>query len=194
MWFTRLSIDRPIFVVVFMMTVLVLGLRSLSSMNVDLNPPINFPFVSITTSYPGTAPEEMETLVTKKIEDAVSDVNGIQHITSSSQNGTSTVSIQFDLGVNPDTAENQVREKVDAARAGMPRDVLPSTVNRIDISDQPVLTMAMSTDMSLKQARYQADKTIEPLISQVSGVARVDITGGDTREIQILVDRSRLPA
>ncbi|MCA1596570.1 MAG: efflux RND transporter permease subunit, partial [Chloroflexi bacterium] len=194
MWFTRLSIQRPVFVVVFMLTILVLGFRSLTSINVDLNPSINFPVVSIATTYPGTSSEEMETTVSKPIEDAVSSITGIQHINSTSQYGRSNVTIQFYLGVDANQAESDVREKVDAAKGSLPRDVNPPVVSRFDFSDQPVLTVGMRTDMSLKQARFEAQKIIEPLVSQVSGVARVDVVGGDTREIQVNADRAKLAA
>ena len=194
MWFTRLSIQRPVFVVVFILTFLLLGARSKSGMNVDLNPPVNFPYITVITTYPGTSPEEMETLISKPIEDAVSSINGIEHITSSSQYGYASITVEFSIGVDAIQAESEVREKVDASRAALPKDIDPPTIMRFDISAQPVLYMGMTTELSLKQARFQADKTIEPLLSQVPGVAKVDITGGDTREIQVNVDRAKLTA
>jgi HAE1 family hydrophobic/amphiphilic exporter-1 len=194
MWFTRLSIQRPIFVVVLMLTVFILGVRSKSGMNIDLNPPVNFPYVTITTTYAGTSSEEMETLVTKPIEDAVSSANGIQHITSSSQYGTSFVSIEFDLGIDPFTAESDVREKVDAARKSLPTDVDPPSISRLDLSALPVIYFGMDSALSPKQMRFEATQIVQPLFSQVAGVARVDVAGGDIREIQVDVDRGRLAA
>src|SRR5919197_1253230 len=114
MGLTRLSIQRPVFVIVLMTVFLVLGLRSRGGMQIDMNPKVDIPYVTITTVYPGTGPAEVETLVTKPIEDAVSSANQIKHIRSSSQYGLSLVNLEFELGAEVNVAAGEVRQKVDS--------------------------------------------------------------------------------
>src|SRR5438876_6499915 len=137
MGLTRLSIQRPVFVIVLITVFLVLGLRSRTGMQVDMNPKIDIPYVTVTTVYPGTGPEEIETLVTKPIEDAVSSTDQIKHIRSSSQFGLSVVNLEFELDAEVDVAVEQVRQKVESAIKKLPRDVDPPVVEKFDISAQP---------------------------------------------------------
>ena len=121
MGLTSVSIRRPVFILMVVAALIIMGLNSVGKMNLELNPKVDFPFVSVFTAYPGAGPEEIETQVTKKIEDAVASVNGVKNITSSSQEGQSAVSIEFNIGVNSDVAASDVREKVSAIRAALPR-------------------------------------------------------------------------
>ena len=125
MWLTRLSIQRPVFVIVLMSTFLILGLFSRSKMQVEERPRVDIPYVTITTVYTGTGPAEMESLITKPIEDAVSAVNGVRNITSSSQYGISFVQLEFYIGTNSQFAAQEVRQKVDGVRKRLPRDDHP---------------------------------------------------------------------
>src|SRR5437762_2010698 len=104
MWLTRLSIHRPVFVIVLMTTLLILGLFSRSKMQVEERPRVDIPYITVTTVYPGTGPEEMESLITKPLEDSVSAVNGVRNITSSSQYGISFVQLEFYIGTNSQSA------------------------------------------------------------------------------------------
>ena len=194
MWLTRLSIQRPVFVIVLMSVFLVLGWRSKSGMKIEQNPQVDIPFVTITTVYPGTGPAEMETLVSKPIEDAVSAVNNVRHIRSSSQYGISYVQLEFYVGTNTNVALSDVRQKVDAARRLLPRDVDPPVVEKFDVGAMPVLYLGMRGDRSVKELRYLADTRIKFRLAQVSGVGNVTVTGGDVREIRIAVDKQRLQA
>src|SRR5205085_4573853 len=98
MWLTSVSIRRPVFILMVVAAFIVLGLNSVSKMRLELNPKVDFPYVSVLTTYPGAGPGEIETQITKKIEDAVASVNGVKNITSSSQEGVSSVTIEFNLG------------------------------------------------------------------------------------------------
>src|SRR5438105_13069686 len=117
MWLTTVSIRRPVFILMVVSGLIVMGYNSLSKMRVELNPKVDFPFVSVLTVYPGAGPEEIETQVSKKIEDAVASVNGVKTITSSSQEGQSAVNIEFNIGVSSDVASADVREKISAIRS-----------------------------------------------------------------------------
>ena len=129
MGLTRLSIQRPVFVIVLIAVFLVLGLRSRSGMLVDMNPKVDIPYVTVTTVYPGTGPEEIETLVTKPIEDAVSSTDQIKHIRSSSQFGLSLVNLEFELDADVDVATEEVRQKVEGALRTLPKERLFSATS-----------------------------------------------------------------
>ncbi|MFN3648237.1 MAG: efflux RND transporter permease subunit [Armatimonadota bacterium] len=194
MWLTRLSIQRPVFVIVLMATLLILGLFSRSKMQVEERPRVDIPYVTVTTTYPGTGPAEMETLITKPIEDAVSSVNGIRNITSSSQYGIAFVQLEFYIGTNSQLAAQEVRQKVEGVRRKLPRDIDPPVVDRLDVNASPVLYLGMKGDRSSKQLRFLADTQIRYRLAQVPGVGQVEVTGGDVREIRIAVNKRRLEA
>jgi HAE1 family hydrophobic/amphiphilic exporter-1 len=194
MWLTRLSIHRPVFVIVLMTTLVILGLFSRSSMQVEERPRVDIPFVTITTTYPGTGPAEMESLITKPLEDGVSSVNGIRNVTSSSQYGISFVQLEFFIGTNSQFAAQEVRQKVDGVRRILPRDVNPPVVDRLDINASPVIYLGLQGDRSIKQLRFLADTQIRYRLAQVPGVGQVDVTGGDVREIRVAVNKRRLEA
>src|SRR5438105_4321584 len=194
MWLTRLSIQRPVFVIVLMASFLVMGFFSRARMQVEERPRVDIPYVTITTTYPGTGPSEMESLITKPLEDSVSGVNNIRQVTSSSQYGISFVQLEFVVGTNSQFAAQEVRQKVDGARKLLPKDVDPPVVDRFDINAIPILYMGLQGDQSSKQLRFLADHEIKYRLSQVEGVGKIDVTGGEVREIQVLVDKQRLQA
>ncbi len=194
MWLTRLSIQRPVFVIVLMTSFLVMGLYSRSKMQVEERPRVDIPYVTITTAYPGTGPAEVESQITKPIEDAVSNVNNIRQITSSSQYGVSFVQLEFILGTDSRMAAQEVRQKIDGARRVIPRDVDPPVVDRFDINSRPILYLGLQGERASKELRFLADHSIRYQLSQVPGVGQVEVQGGDVREIQIQVDKHRLLA
>src|SRR5688572_20412764 len=194
MWLTRLSIQRPVFVIVLMVTFLVLGLRSRAGLQVEQDPSVDIPYITVRTLYPGAGPEEVESQVTKPIEDAVSSANHIKHIASNSQYGISYVTIEFVIGTDSNVAAAEVRQKVDSAQGGLPSEIDPPVVDRFDINAQPVMYAGLLGDRSSKQLRHLADHVIQYRLAQIPGVGSVQVTGGDEREIQVAVDKGRLQA
>lgn len=194
MWLTSVAIRRPVFILMVFCALAVLGWTAASRMRVELNPSVDFPFVIVTTVYPGAGPREVETLITKPIEDATNGINGVKEVTSVSQEGLSLVAIQFNLGVDPSQAAAEVREKVDAVRIALPREALAPSISKVDINAFPVLYYGMSSDRPSKQLRYIAEEIVSNRLARVSGVAQVSVVGGDVREIRVEVDRARLDA
>src|ERR1044071_6793907 len=127
LWVASLSIRRPVFVVVLIAAVIVLGIRALIGMKIELNPRVDFPFISILTLYPGAGPAEVESQVTRKIEDAVAGINGIKLIASSSQDEHSAVNIEFKAGTPSIPAASDVRERLAAIRADLPSTIKETT-------------------------------------------------------------------
>ncbi|HUV03706.1 MAG TPA: efflux RND transporter permease subunit [Armatimonadota bacterium] len=194
MWLTNLAIRRPIVILMVFAALIVLGLKSRSGMPLDFFPKVDIPYVVITTVYPGAGPEEIETLVSKPLEDAVGSVSGMKNIMSYSQEGISRVAIEFELGTNLDTAMADVRAKVDAVRMSLPQDAETPAVNKIDIGALPVLWLGMSSKRPAREMRDLADDVIKVRLGKLKGVAAVTVTGGDVREIQVNVDKHRLEA
>jgi len=194
MWLTRAAILRPVAISMLVLALVVLGLQSMSLMQVDLYPRIEFPMVSIGTVYPGAGPQEIETLVSKPIEDAVSGVNNVKNVTSSSQEGISVVSVEFFVGTDVDTAASDVREKVDAIRGVLPSDIEPPVLVKADIQSIPAVMLGLSSTRPPAELRRLAEDLIKDRLGKVPGVASVSVAGGDVREILVEVDKGRLNA
>jgi len=164
---------------------IVLGYSSMTKMKLELNPKVDFPVVSVLTVYPGAGPSEIQTQITKKVEDAVASVNGVKTITSASQDGLSIVTCEFYLGTSSDTAASDMREKVGAIRASLPNDSKEPVVQKFDFNSQPIIYYGITGKRPSKDLRDIADNIIKPRLSKISGVGAVSITGGDQREISI---------
>ena len=195
MGLTRLAISRPVVILMMVAAFLVLGIIALFKLPAELNPKVDFPRVTVRTTYAGTNPQEMETLVTKPIEDAISGVSGVQEIDSYSEQGVSTVSIQFFFGTNLDTADADVIQKVDAIRKSLPTASDSPAVLKADTSGQPVMHIAMqSTKRPERELQSLATNIVQPALEQASDVGTVSIAQGALREIRVSVPASRLAA
>jgi hydrophobe/amphiphile efflux-1 (HAE1) family protein len=188
------SIKRPVFTTMIIMAILVLGLFSFIKLNVDQFPNVDIPFVTVTTVLPGAGPEQVESDVTKIIEDAVNPIAGVDHITSTSQEGVSIVTIQFKLEVEGEVASQEVREKVAAVRSQLPDDVKEPVIQRFDPSSQPILTLTVSGKRSEKEVTTFTKDVIKKRLENIPGVGSVTLVGGAEREILIAVDADRLNA
>ncbi|MCC6037356.1 MAG: efflux RND transporter permease subunit [Armatimonadetes bacterium] len=194
MGMVELAVRRPVLVLMVISALVVLGARAYQDLVLELYPRIDFPFVVVTTVYPGANPEEVETQVTKKIEDAVATISGVRHIQSQSQQNLSVVSIEFELEVDVDEAAADVRSRISAIRGQLPDGVEEPSVMKFDIGTLPVISLAMTGNRPMWQLRKLADDVIAPRLSRVPGVAQVTVTGGEEREIQVNVYKDRLAA
>lgn len=188
------AIDRPVFTTMVAVAVLILGGLALLRLGVDLFPNVNFPLVAIVTPYPGAGPEEVEALVTRKIEEAVSVINGVDEVRSYSRDSVSQVVITFKLEADIKQANSDVRDKMAMIRGQLPRDIRDPIISRIDPTAQPVLTYMVASNRSSLETRQLVDDVISPALQRVEGVGSVTPFGGDVREIQVLIERGRLDA
>jgi len=189
MWLTRVSILRPVTITMVVVAIIVLGVVSWSRLPVDLYPKIDIPWVTVVAVYAGAGPQEIETLVSKPIEDAVSTISNVKSVTSSSQEGVGWVAIEFSLGTNLDTATNDVREKVDGVRMQLPRDMDPPIIQKFSLSSFPVVSFALASPRPPKELRRIADDVIKDRLGKLKGVGSVSVFGGDIREILVSVDK-----
>jgi hydrophobe/amphiphile efflux-1 (HAE1) family protein len=194
MWISDISIRRPVLATMFIVSFMVLGIVSMSRLGIDLFPDVSFPFVNVTVVYPGASPEEVETLVTKPIEDAVAGINGVKRVQSRSTDSLSTVGVELRLEVNAQNAAAEVREKVAAIRGRLPKDIEDPTIVRFDVAGLPIMTFAVGSNQPSEVTRRQIEDDLKPLIEQIDGVAAVEVNGGDVREVQVDLDPGRLEA
>ncbi len=189
-----LSIKRPVFITCIVTVILVVGWLSLRSLPVDLFPNVTFPIVTVTTTYPGAGPEEVETLVSKIYEEELSNVPGLKKLSSRNLEAVSIIIAEFNLDVDIKYAEQQVRDKVAAARKKLPEDIDEPVIRKIDPADQPIITISVESDLPDGELFQYVDKKIKPMIEQVNQVGLVEIYGGRKREIKVELDRNKLKA
>ncbi|NUM88002.1 MAG: efflux RND transporter permease subunit, partial [Bdellovibrionales bacterium] len=189
-----ISIKRPTFIACLVIVMIALGWKSMKSMGVDLFPDVTFPFVTVTTPYPGAGPAEVETLVSRPVEDELSSISGVKRVNSVSREGVSIVFAEFYLETDVKYAEQQVRDRAAAAKRRFPTDVKDPVVRRMDPGDQPVMVLAVEAPLGPADLYDLANETIRPLLEQVPQVGLVEVLGGRKREIQVELDRRKLKA
>lgn len=185
---TDTCIKRPVLTTMLISALVVAGIFGYFSLGVDLYPDVEFPFVTIQTSLAGASPEEIETSITKPLEEAVNTIEGIEDLTSSSYEGLSVIFIKFVLEKNIDVAAQDVRDKVNAIQKEFPLGTDPPIVGKFDIGEIPVLNIAVFGSRNLVELTEIAKKKIKENIESVSGVGAVEIIGGREREIHIEVN------
>ena len=181
------SLKRPVAMTMIILFLIVMGLFSYSKIQLDMLPRIDLPFITVSTAYPGASPQNVETLISKPIEDAVAAVTGIDILKSDSLEGFSNVIIQFKEDVDVNTVAADVREKVSAIRNKLPRDAKDPVILKLDINALPIMAISISADRPVERIYSLAKDIIKDEIQQVAGVADVEIIGGREREINILL-------
>ena len=193
-WLASISVRRPVFATVITLALTVIGAFAFTRLGVDRFPKVDFPTVVVTTVLPGAAPEEMETEVTDKIEEAVNTISGIDELRSNSSEGVSQVIISFLLEKDGDIAAQEVRDRVNRVLPLLPRTIDQPTVEKFDPDSAPVLTLAVSANKPIREITEYADKTLRRQLESVSGVGQVVVVGGRPRQININLDTARLTA
>jgi len=194
MWISDTSIKRPVFATMVIVSFMVLGAVSMTRLGIDLFPEVNFPFVNVSIVYPGAGPEEVETLVTRPVEDAVAGIAGVKRVISTSTEGFSRVGIELRLEVDPQAAAAEVREKVAAIRERLPEQIKDPTIQRFDVAALPIATYAVGSHLPSDVTRRMVEDDLKPLLGQIDGVAAVEVNGGEVRELHVDLDPRRLEA
>ena len=189
---TDFSVDRPVTMVMVIIAMLVLGFTALNYLSVDLLPEITNPTLTVSASYPGAGPEEVEKDVARVIETAVGTVSNVEKITSNSRVGSCQVRVQFAWGTNMDTAQADVRARLEMIKRRLPETVENVSVFKYDTSMMPILGVAISAPRDQYSLKQMADDNIQPALERVPGVAGVSITGGLAREIQVQLEPGKL--
>jgi HAE1 family hydrophobic/amphiphilic exporter-1 len=188
MFLSDLSIRRPVMTSMMLAGLLLFGVLAYMGLSLQLFPDVDFPAVTVETVYPGAGPKEMETQITKPIEDAVSTISRIDEIRSYSMDGFSFVVIIFELGKDVDVANQEVKDKVDAILNDLPNESNRPIIQKFEIGDVPVIDLVLSGDLEITELYEIADKRLKDRFSQIEGVAQLDLSGGQEREIRVELD------
>lgn len=188
------SLKRPVAMGCLLIALAFLGVNAYRKMGLELMPKVDAPYISILTVWPGASPTDIEVDVAKKIEDAVSGVDGLKHVISTCMENAVQTSLEFELGTDVNVAADDVREKVDQKLSELPEDVEKPVIQKFDVNAQPVVTLALVGDLPLDELYDYADQSLRDRFSVLSGVADVKLTGGAKREVHVLLDRDLLAA
>ena len=188
----KLSIKRPSVLIVMLTLLLLGGFYSYKLLNYELIPKFEVNVVTISTIYPGASPSEVESTVTKRIEDAVSALENIKKIQSYSYESLSVVVVQLTNDANVDNTLNEAQRKINAIRANLPTDAKEPSLSKFSLSDLPIVSIGVTSKLSSQELYDLVDKKIQPELSRVPGVAQVNIIGGRKREIRVNVDAKKL--
>lgn len=188
MFLSKVSINRPVMITMVLAVFIVFGAMAYFSLSLNLMPEADIPYVTIQTIYPGAGPSEVETLITKDLEDAISTISKISVVQSYSMENVSVIVIEFDLGKDIDVAVAEVKQKVDAIIPFLPGDAENPSVEKLDFTAFPIMDIILTGNLDGRDLFEIADKQLKDRFSQIEGVASVDISGGQEREIQVELD------
>ncbi len=194
MTLAEFSVKRRVAITMLTLIVVLFGLLAFRDLGIDLFPEIEYPSISVVTAYSGVGSEEMETLVTRPIEEFVSSVSGVREVYSISSEGLSTIFLKFDWGVDLNAAANDVREKVSWVADYLPRDADKPMVLKYNIAQMPILQYGVVGFSNTVELREYLDSSVKPTLERVEGIASVQLMGGRDREIQVLIDPTKLKA
>ncbi|WP_425059335.1 Multidrug resistance protein MdtB [Sporomusa carbonis] len=191
---TSVSLKRPVFATVTILALITLGLVSYLSLNIDEWPDLEFPFVTVKVVYKGASPEQVDSKITQKVEEAVSSVSGVKHITSSAREGVSITTVEFTLETSAATAAQDVRDKIGRIRGDLPQDAEEPVIMRYDPTEAPVVSVALTGNMSIREMTKLVDDVIKRRLETISGVGSIEVLGSLEREIHIDLDKDKLAA
>src|SRR5688572_33185050 len=187
-----LCVRRPVFASVLIMSLVVVGTFSLTQLGVDLMPNIDIPTITVTTRLPGAAPEQVESEITDKVEEAVNTISGIDQLSSNSAEGISQVIVTFRLDKDADVAAQDVRDRVNRILPLLPRTIEQPTIEKQDPDAQPILTMALTANKPIREITEYADKVLRRRLESADGVGQVLVLGGRRRQINIRSEERRV--
>ena len=191
---SRSVVNRPVLFTIIFVVLSGLGIFFYRDLPVEMMPDIEYPMITVITTYSGAAPESVEKTITKPIEEALTSVSGVKELTSTSSEGRSRVMLEFDFGTNLDTATNDIRDKLDRVKRQLPDDADDPLIRIYNSSSRPIMRIAVRGDRDLGELRYMAENSIADRLSQVEGVGDVSAYGGQRKAVQVELDHNRLDA
>ncbi len=195
MWLTRVSVNHPVFATMMMLALMVLGLASWQRMKVEEFPSVDFPYVVVSTVYPGASPEVVEADVSRPLEDSINTIAGVKQVISTSRDGMSLVIVQFDLNVPSTLAAQDVRDRIAQIRPTLREGIKDPTIERYDPSSVPVVSVVFrSSTMPMRELSSYLDQVVSKRLQTVTGVGKVNLLGTVKRQIRVALDPVRLQA
>lgn len=191
---TEIAIKRPLLIIVIFFTLILFGFISYKNLNYNLLPKFEANVLSVSTTYRGASADEVQSSVTKPVEDAIASIEGVDHINSSSMEGVSVIIIQLKSGVSTITAQRDAERRINQMKSKLPDDVDDPVVNRFNSEELPVLRVSASAKVQPTEMYDLVNLQLKPILSNVDGVGSVNLIGGSEREIQVNFDRDKLAA
>lgn len=191
---TNTSVKRPIATTMVFLIIIVLGIMSFRYLPVDLLPPIEYPQLTVNTEYPNVGPEEIEKIITQRVENAIAGIPGVEKVRSSSSEGRSRVTLEFAQGSDIDVAANEVRAALDRLRSSLPPEAEPPRIWKFDPNNFPVVIVGANSNMNLQELTQVLEREVTKRFEQISGVGSIDIWGGVYKEVHVELKRDRLIA
>src|SRR5438874_492474 len=188
------SINRPVFAIMMSLALVTLGIFSYRTLGVDLMPKTDQPTVNINIPLPGASAEEIESSLTKRVEENVNTISGIDELRTNSNLGNMNANITFNLERDMESATQDVRDKMGQTQGQFPRDTQPARVTKYDPDSQPILTLAISGQRDPKELTEIVDRRIKQVLETVNNVGGIEFNGGRRRQIQLFLDGDRLTA
>lgn len=189
---TEVVVKRPLLIVVIFTVLILFGVQSYFNLNYNLLPKIQVNVVSVSTIYPGASAGEVESSVTKKLEDAFASIEGLDNISSTSQEGVSQITVNLKPDADVDKAERDIQRKADQAQNELPKDIDKPLVNKVNLEETPVIKAGVTSKLAPRELYDLIDLKVLPLLQNVPGVGQVNIIGGDERQIQVNIDQAKL--
>jgi HAE1 family hydrophobic/amphiphilic exporter-1 len=194
MFLTNLSLKRPVFITVTILALVALGIISYVGLNINDFPEVEFPYVVTTIVQPGASPEQIETKISQKMEEAVGQISGVKHIYTTAREGVSTTVAEFTLETKPEVAAQDVRDKIGTIRGDLPQDIEEPVISRIDPMAMPIVYMAVTGDLSQREMSVLVNDKIKKRLETINGVGNISVYGSEEREIQINLSKEKLAA
>ncbi len=192
MQLTTISIKRPVAMMMTIVAIIIFGIVAYISLPIDLMPNIELPYVTVQAMYIGAGPEEIENSVIKPVEEQLSTVSGVKNITAYALEGVAFVILEFNLGIDPDIASIDVKDKIDAILYKLPKDLKKPVISKFDMNNRSIIDVALTGPQSSQVLREIADKQVKERLVKIAGVAQINIVGGREREIQINLHKNRM--
>ncbi len=194
MFLTDISLKRPVFATVTVLALVVMGIMSYFGLGLNDYPDVEFPYVAVTIIEPGASPEQVEKNVSQKVEEALSQVAGVKHITTRAREGVSLVFAEFTLETSPSVATQNVRDKIGLIRGQLPADCREPIIANFDPASQPIISLSLSGDVTKRDLTFAVRDIVKKRLETINGVGSVDISGEEEREIKIYLDKDKLSA
>src|SRR5689334_12369192 len=191
-WLAEICVKRPVFATMLILSLVVVGMFSFFSLGVDMFTKIDFPTITVTVTNPGSSPQEIETEITDKVEEAVNTISGIDELRSTSIEGISQVFVQFVLEKDVNVAAQEVENRVQTVIPNLPDTAEQPTVQKLDTDAAPVLRIVVSAPTNIRDVTEVAKNQIKKRIESVNGVGQITIIGGRERQINVWVDPDKM--
>ncbi len=194
MFLSHASVVRPIAMTCLIIVLVLFGLSSYDKIGLDSFPDVEIPYVTVTTVYPGASPAEIEVDVAKRLEDAVGTINGLKTMKTTCMENVCQILLEFQLGESVDIAAMDVRERIDKVKKDLPAAAEAPEILKFDPNATPVITIMLTGDLPIDSIYDYADETLANKLSTISGVAEVQIAGGEQLELRVTLDTEKLSA